>query len=303
MPKKKTGDSTDWTSLKKGPSKNARRKPVSWRARFRSLWVWTKRTAAVALLGLVGYGCYYAYENIYFDEIFGMDSELIRHIELKTDGAISGKWLNEYLKIKRGTKLSDVNIFAVKQSLDALTQIKSSKVERIYPDILRITVSEYKPIAKILLKIDYENRIYLMNRDGIFFSPVCIAPEKIDSLKFIEGMKISFDGKTPAPYAKAKKIEEFFNAARAQMPREFENWNSVDVSQLDSITLPLITVKNKSGVKYIFKPTEYSRQLDRLEYIMKYMRENPMSEAEEIDLTLNDWSVMKLATPPTSKSK
>ena len=51
MPKKRTTDSADWTSLKSGTSKkSSRRKPISWRALGRRVWVWTKRVCAVAAL-------------------------------------------------------------------------------------------------------------------------------------------------------------------------------------------------------------------------------------------------------------
>ena len=294
MSKRKTDDSADWTSLKRGSvSKNSRRKPISWRARFRALWLWTRRAAFVAASGAACFGAYYAYQNLYFDEIFGTASSQIRHIEMKTDGAISGTWMNGYLKIPRGSKLADVNIFAVKQAIDALSQIKSSKVERVYPDVLRITISERFPVAKIALKIDYETRTYLMDGDGSFFLPICIPQETIDSLKFVEGVKISFDGDVPSPYPGAKKICEFLGAIESRLPEELKNWASIDVSQLYSRTLPLITAVSRGGTKIVFKPEEYPRQLDRLEYIMKYMRENPHSKIEKIDLTLSDWSVVK----------
>ena len=223
--------------------------------------------------------------------MFGRGGSQIKRLEFKTDGAISGAWLNGYLKIPRGSKLEDVNIFAVKQSLDMLSQIRTSKVERVYPDVLRITVAERFPEAKVLRKIDYEMRTYLMAADGSFFVPICIPQEKID-----------FDGSVPAPYPHAAKLMEFLRAVRTRMPEEYAKWESVDVSQIDSLTLPVITATSKGGTKYVFKTGEYPRQLDRLEYILKYMRENPTNRAEKIDLTLSDWSVVKFATPQ-SKSK
>lgn len=303
MPKKKTTDPTDWTSLKSGASSGkSRRKPFSWRARFRRLWVWTKRIAAAAAVAALCYGAYYAYQNVYFEDVFGRGGSQIKRLEFKTDGAISGAWLNGYLKIPRGSKLEDVNIFAVKQSLDMLSQIRTSKVERVYPDVLRITVAERFPEAKVMRKIDYEMRTYLMAADGSFFVPICIPQEKIDALKFAVGAKTDFDGSVPAPYPHAAKLMEFLRAVRTRMPEEYAKWESVDVSQIDSLTLPVITATSKEGTKYVFKTGEYPRQLDRLEYILKYMRENPTNRAEKIDLTLSDWSVVKFATPQ-SKSK
>lgn len=298
MPKKRTTDSADWTALKSGTSKkSSRRKPISWRALGRRVWVWTKRVcAAAALVGMV-WGGIELYRNSYFEDFFGSESKPISRLEFKTDGAITGAWLNGYLKIKRGTKLADVNIFAIKQSLDAMSQIKSSKVERLYPDVLRITISERVPIAKVSRRVDFQTRVFLMDSDGAFFSPVCISDDTINSLKTVSGISTKFAGNAPAPYGLAKKLEEFLNATKARVPEIYDSWVSVDVSQLGSRTLPLITATAADGAQYVFKPSEYPRQLDRLEYIMKYMRENPTNKVEKIDLTLEEWSVVKFETP------
>lgn len=300
MAKKKTISTSDWRDLKKGSAKKAtHRKPISWRARFRSLWVWSKRILFVAIICGLAYFAYYAYQNIYFNDLFASDSKPISRIELKTDGKISGAWLNSYLKIKAGTKLADVNIFEIKQMLEMLSQIKSSRVERIYPDILRITISEHKPFAKVLLKVDYQNRIYALSADGYFFSPISIDDEELEELKYIEGIKIVFDGNVPARYKSMPKLVEFLNAVKARVSEQYENWLSIDVSEIDSITLPIITARTKDGTKYIFKTSEYSRQLDRFEYILKYIKDNPIDNIEKIDLTLEESSIVKIAKPKT----
>lgn len=300
MAKKKTTSSSDWRDLKSGtPAKRSRRKPISWRARFRSLWLWIKRISLVAIICGLGYLAYYAYQNIYFNDIFASDSKPISKIEFKTDGAISGEWLNSYLKIKKGTKLADVNIFEIKQMLDMLSQIKTSQVERIYPDTLRITISEHKPSAKILLKVDYQNRLYAISSSGFFFSPISIDEEILDKLKYIEGIKIVFEGSVPARYKSIQKLMEFINAVKLRLPDEYEKWHAINVSEIESITLPLITITDKNGIKYIFKVGEYSRQLDRLEYILKYMKDNPIDNIEKIDLTLEESSIVKIVKPKT----
>ena len=292
---KTTPTATHWRDLKKKTAP----KPISWRARLRAWWVWTKRIFFVALVGALGYLAYYAYQNIYFNEIFATDSKPINRIEFKTDGVISGEWLNSYLKIKSGTKLADVNIFELKQMLDLLSQIKTSQVERKYPDTLRITIAEHKPFAKVLLQVDYQNRIYAISEDGFFFAPISFDNETLDDLKYIEGIKITFKGRVPAQYKSMPKLVKFMNVVKTRIPKEFKNWHSINVSEIDSITLPLITIKNKNGIKYIFKPSEYDRQIDRLEYILSYMKENPIDNIEKIDLSLKESSIVKIAKPKT----
>jgi len=294
----KKRETNDWRELNRSSaSSRARRKPVSWRARLRTLWTWTKRLAAACALVGLGYAAYYAFERFSFGDLIEGSGEPIKRIEMKTDGAISGAWLNSYLKIPRGSKLSEVNIFEVKRALDMLTQIRSSKVERVYPDVLRITISEHKPAAKIVLKIDYENRLYAVSPEGVFFRPTNIPAETLDSLKFITGLNPRFEGGKPANYENMPALVEFLDAAQKRMPAEYAKWKSVDVSQAESITLPLFTVEYESSVKCVFKKGDYRRQFDRLEYILRYMKENPIEAVEKIDLTLEEWAVVKFDKP------
>ncbi len=290
--------SSDWRDLKKGsPTKGSRRKPISWRARFRAILNWTKIIAIVSTVVAICVGTIYIYKNFYLTDIFGGSGEPISKIELKTDGKINGKWLNNYLKIKRGTKLSDVNIFEVKHSLDMLSQIKSSKVERIFPDILRITISEHRATAKVILRVDYENKLYALSPEGFFFVPVCVTQEELDALKFLDGLNPTFEGSLPAQFKEMPKLIEFINAATTRVPEEFIKWKSIDVSHMNSATLPLLSAINENSIKYIFKVGDYPRQFDRLEYILRYMKENPIESVEKIDLTLSEWSVVKFAKP------
>ncbi len=296
MSKRKT--SSDWRDLKKGsPTKGSRRKPMSWRARFRAIWNWTKVFAIVGAVVAICVGAIYAYKNFYFSDVFGDEGEPISRIELKTDGGIKGAWLNNYLKIKRGAKLSDVNIFEVKHLLDMLSQIKSSKVERIYPDILRITISEHRAVAKVVLRVDYENKLYAISPEGFFFVPVCHSQEELDSLKFIDGLNPTFEGSLPAQFKEMPKLIEFLNASKARASEEYAKWKSIDVSQMNSATLPLLRAVDQNSIIYIFKVGDYPRQFDRLEYILLYMKENPIESVEKIDLTLSEWSVVKFAKP------
>jgi len=301
MPKKQTGKVSDWKGLRDGSAKGkSRAKPVSWRARLRSVWVWTKRIAAVAAVCALGYGAYYAYENIYFEEILGADSRPIRQIAFKTDGAIGGAWMNSYLKIRNGSKLTDVNIFSLKQAIDALTQIKSSEVERVFPDTLRITISEHKPMAKIIVRVDYEDRIFLMSDEGVFFRPICISDADIAKLLYISGIKTPFSGSAPATYPDAARLKEFIDFAKSENPEHFAVWYAVDVSEISSITLPLLTVTTKDGVAIVFEPKDYKKQFDRLQYILRYIKENPFNRVEKMDLTLKENSLVKFA-PEKSK--
>ena len=284
-----------WRDLKDGSTTSKRRAPLSWRARLRAVWIWTKRAAAVAAVAGLCVGAYYLYQNTYIEEIFSGKTEQIKQIDFKTDGYITGKWLNEFLRIPAKSKLSDINIFALKQALESMGQIKSATIERVYPDILRILITEYKPFMRVAIKIDYQVRLYAMSPDGVFFRPVCIPDKTLASMPFLEGYMPVFEDNEPMRYKNAERLNEFLNISRKALPQEAAGWRSINVSEIDSLTLPLITVTRIDGGSIIFAPQDYEKQLDRLEYILRYAKEKPLNKIERIDLSLKDRADVKIA--------
>ncbi len=229
-------------------------------------------------------------------EDFAADySNPISRIEFKTDGAVSGDWLNKFLSIPRKTKLSDVNIFDVKMSLEKVEQIKSAEVERAYPDILRIKIKEHKPILKAIFAVNGIERIYAMSDEGIFFTPICLPPEFLASLIRLKGAPEILQNGIPQPCADAGKIVEFLGHAQAHMPQELKNWREIDISQLHSRVLPVFEVRTSLGTKIIFRDSNYKKQFDNLEYVLRYAKEKYLNSIERIDLTPEGMANVKLS--------
>ena len=174
-------------------------------------------------------------------------------------------------------------------------QINSATIERVYPDILRILISEHKPFMRTAVKIDYQVRLYAMSPDGVFFQPVCIPDEVLQSMPFLEGYVPVFEDNEPMRYKNAARINEFLKLAKRALPEEVQNWRAINVSEIDSLTLPLITVSRIDGGTIIFAPKELEKQLDRLEYILRYAKEKPLNKIERIDLSLKERADVKIA--------
>lgn len=295
MARKQNKKPATWRDLKDGSSSSRRHAPLSWRARLRALWTWSKRAFAAIALACLCAGAYYLYQNTYIEDIFSGKTELIKQIEFKTDGFITGKWLNEFLRIPAKTKLSNINIFALKQALESMGQIKSATIERVYPDILRILISEHKPFMRAAVKIDYQVRLYAMSPEGVFFQPICIPDKVLDSLPFLEGYLPVFQDNEPMRYKNAALLEEFLKISRSALPEEVDAWRSINVSEIDNLTLPLITVARKDGGTIIFEPRNFRKQLDRLEYVLRYAKEKTLNKIERIDLSLKDRADVKIA--------
>lgn len=296
MPKKLPVKATTWRDLNSDGKKKRRKIPLSLRAKLRVVWIWLRAVLALSIVGALGYGAFYLYQNAFFEEIFSPKSGTIKRIEFKTDGLVSAKWLNDFLKIPVNSKLNAINIFAVKGALESLSQISSASVERAYPDALKITLTERKPFMKLFTEVSGEPRIFIMTLDGEFFEPACVSPEMIDAMPKLEGFAPKFAGRTPQKFASAPIVAQFLNSAYEHVPNEARNWKRIDVSEIDSITLPLIKVITDTDIEIIFAPKGYKKQFDRLEYILRYQKENPLTVIKRIDLSIKGWAPVKIKT-------
>ncbi len=301
-PKKKT-KSNDWRDLKKKPSSKA---PVSWYARVRRCFIWLRRIFILLMACGVSYAAYFAYKNFYIEDLFSPKGAPIleKHKELKTDGVINKKWIFQYLRIPENATLNDINIIAVKKTLEDLPQIKSASVEKLRREnILRITISERKPMLKYFAKIDHVQQIFLMDSEGNFFKPICLSNDFIERLPTVEGVNFPFKGSAsvPSKYQHANKLEEFLGYAQAK--GQFENIASIDISKLNDLSMPLIIMKTHSGTRIKFAPKDYPKQFDRLKSVYDYSKSKNYKHLEYIDLPYKSGAVFKPSEYPKNERK
>ena len=287
-----------WRDLKKKdefPQATGKRRPLSMRARLKSWKTHFLRLLAAVAVVAICYGAYYAATNGVLTGIISPKAGKIKKFELKTDGVISAAWIFKYIDLPKDVALSDINIFFIKELLDSVGQIKSSNVSRIYPDTLRVTISEYAPIAKIAVKPDAKIEYYLLSADGKFFKPVCISDESVARLPSLRGIKLILSDSGPLDYPFANILNEFLKCSAEKMPVECMKWRTIDLSELSSLTAPLISVISESGAEYVFAAKDFEKQLDRLDYILKYSTRKPLIGITRIDLSLSDRAVVELA--------
>ncbi len=265
------------------------------RARLKSWKTHFLRIIAAGVVALLCWGAYEALSSGALQDIFSPKAGKIKRFELKTDGVISAAWIFKYLDIPKDAALSDVNIFFLKELLDSVGQIKSVNISRKYPDTLRVTISEHEPIAKIAVRPDSKIEYYLLSGDGKFFKPICISDETVAKLPSIRGIRLVLSDSGPLDYPLANVLDEFLKRSQEKMPVESMKWRTIDLSELSSLTAPLISVISENGAKYVFSAKDFEKQLDRLDYILKYSARKPLIGITRIDLSLSDRAVVELA--------
>ena len=74
-----------------------------------------------------------------------------------------------------------------------------------------------------------------------------------------------------------------------------QKWAEINVQDIDSV-VKLIAATTEDGVKIIFAPQDYPKQFDRLEYVLRYSKENKLQDIKQIDLSLRERADVKLRT-------
>ena len=72
MPRKKAQKPSTWRDLNSSDGRKRRKIPLSLRAKLRVAWIWLRAALGIAALLALGYGAYYAYQNIFFEVILGV---------------------------------------------------------------------------------------------------------------------------------------------------------------------------------------------------------------------------------------
>ncbi len=296
----------DWRALVSG-SKKQKRKPVSTYARILGYLKFVKIFVILLFVVAICYGAYQLYSSSFFDDLIGSDSDIVTKIEYKTNGVISQRWLQKYIDIKKNTKLSNVDIFGIKNHIKSLSQVKHVEVERIYPDKIKITIEEYLPMARAITTIDSRQTDYILSTMGNFYVPICMNQAYKESLPLITGITLNFNGRTPQDLKSAPKIKEFLAYLQSEMPElklksinvaELEhaqnNWDDANVQGYESI-IPLFIATTKDDIEIIFAAKDYPKQFERLKYIIKYFsKDNKMDQIKKIDLPLKERADVKL---------
>ena len=260
--------SQSWQDLRPS-SKNSEK--ASWRARARLIFLWVKRIVFAAALAAAAYGGYFAYKNGAIEKLLTPSTEELKEVVFKTDGAITKAWAQERGLLPEKQNIAQIDVKKIQADFLAVAQIKAAAVAKIYPDKILIEIKERKPAAR-----------------------VAIAQEAVADLPWVMGIPLAQKNGGFEPYPPAGAIDELITSARAALPQSFETWRTINASELQSITLPVMVVSTTDNVKIIFHAKNIKFQLEKLEYILRYFEEEGLANVEKIDLSLKDMATASL---------
>ncbi|MGE9296897.1 MAG: cell division protein FtsQ/DivIB, partial [Puniceicoccales bacterium] len=147
---KQSGPST-WRNIQQsftGRAVTTHARKRRWRGVF-------KVVGGVAMFAALGCGAWYGVAYLRseaFSQVMAGGSEPVRSVYLETDGVLDETWLDEVIALPDDIELMAVDIATIQRNISEDGQVRSALVERVFPDALRIRISEQRPVLRIALQ-------------------------------------------------------------------------------------------------------------------------------------------------------
>jgi cell division protein FtsQ len=287
-----------WRELA-GPRRSRVNSP---QARRRRQVRWLKFLGTVLLLMTVAGGAIWTRNMLKHREdviVMSRASKPIERILFETDGVLPDNWLSQTVNIRPGMSIMEADIHALKEALEADVQVKSASVERVFPSDLRIHVAERQPALRLAVAgANGSRRLRLVARDGVVYDGLGYPKATLRNLPFV--LPYQHADRTFFPMRGIEHVAKLLELVRSTEPKLFRTWQVVSLEHYSGdLNLPgqVIEVRSSIVPRIIFSASaDYGRQLDRLAYILEYVRNQGNPSLERIDLSLRGSAAVQFSS-------
>jgi cell division protein FtsQ len=202
-------------------------------------------------------------------------SSPLRTIALQSDGTLDEAWVTQNLALPRDIDLMELDLYALRERLLAHPQVRTAVLARKFPDTLSVVLEERMPVARVRVPVgDGRTADYLVARDGVVFSGVNFAADRLDSLPHLDGLKLRLAAGGFAPIAGMETVSDLLVAARVNTFDLYARWRIVSLARLASDGV--ITVRATDIGEITFGTRDdFLKQLAQLDLIVDRSRGRP----------------------------
>jgi cell division protein FtsQ len=204
---------------------------------------------------------------------FANSDYALKTIEVTSDGKLSRETILHTANVAEGKNIFSVDLPKVQEKLASLPQVEDSRIQRILPNKLVISIQERRPVAWVVPRepspgsFNFENA-YLVDRRGILLKTKSLAPEYL-GLPLIIGVDTSnCNAGQPLEQDEVKAALDLIRAS-AEILQGHLQIQSIDVSKGYCL---LVTDKQRASLT--FSTDEIESQLHRLETVLSYCDKN-----------------------------
>ncbi len=210
----------------------------------------------------------------------------MRPPELRTDGVLDGAWLLRTLALPEGASLMELDLATLRARLLAESQVAGATLTKHFPDRLVVQITERGPVARVMMQFLGQQKALLVGRDGVIYAGEGYDASILDTLPWLDGVKITPDGGGFQPIAGMNAAAELLGKARLEADHLYAEWNVVSLARLQSDRK--LEIRTKDGLRTIYFTTtdDFFRQLAKLDYITEALNAKAPGARAVIDLSL-----------------
>jgi cell division protein FtsQ len=223
----------------------------------------------VTMLGGVAFGA----KRILNALFFANSDYALKTIEVTSDGNLTREAILRAANVAEGKNIFSISLPKVRDELGALPQVEESRIQRILPNKLVISIQERRPVAWVVPpetnvgSFNFESA-YLVDRRGILLKTKSLAPEYL-GLPLIIGVDTSnCQAGQPLEQDDVKAALDLIRASTEILQGRFQI-QSIDVSKGYCLT-----VTDKQHASVTFSTDEIESQLHRLGTVLSYCDKN-----------------------------
>jgi len=192
----------------------------------------------------------------------------VKEIAVATDGVLDQAWITRTLALPRSASLMELDLEQLRDRLLASGQVRSATVTRRFPSTLSVTLTERTPVVRVMaLLADGATRELLVSRDGVIYQGAGYDQEMVNSLVWLDGVKLVRIRDRFQPVAGMEPAAELLAKARNEAPHLYATWKVISLARLESDGELLVS--STVAEKITFNAAvDYFRQLALLDVLI-----------------------------------
>lgn len=251
--------------------------------------------ALVALCGIVVAVVFFAERIAVTARALGPDGP-VEEILFHSDGVLGREWFLRAFAHLREEAIMEIDIYALKLSLESVGQVRQARVERRLPGTLKVHLHEHEPVLRARVAGEGGSpRDLLVARDGTIYTGYGYPVTVLQGLPYIGGVRFSRHHGDFLPLEGMDPVAALLDEVRMQHPEIYRTWSVVvlDPRSGDPASPPLIRVQSTLIKEIVFAPHAFDDQVARLADVVEYSFETDQWAIRSVDLSLNGQAIVQ----------
>jgi hypothetical protein len=190
--------------------------------------------------------------------------------KLQTDGFLASdpEWLIRALALPKNATLMGLDLEQLRDRLLSQGQVNTAILTKVFPATLKVRITERTPIARVMAQLaGGEPKAFLVARDGVVFAGVGYEEPLLNTLPWLEPLKLARDGDGFVPISGMGVVADLLGKAKLEAEHLYSGWRVVSLARLN--TDAEIEVRTTTGATIVFSATsDYFSQIANLDLAM-----------------------------------